>query len=78
MLLGNVIAGDQTQRCLADGGAVLLENVIAGFHGGAVLLGNVVAGGHKRFIMVGSTSLWVVDGAAVFFGECHCRWSNAL
>ena len=31
-------------RCcwVADGGAVLLGNVIRGFHGGAVLLGNLI------------------------------------
>ena len=31
---------------VADGDAVLLGNVIRGFHGGAVLLGNSIAGFH--------------------------------
>ena len=31
--------------CVADGDAVLLGNVIAGFHGGAVFLGNFIASG---------------------------------
>ena len=33
-------------RWVADGGAVLLGNVIRGFHGGAVLLGNGIPGFH--------------------------------
>ena len=34
---------------LGDGGAVLLGNVIAGFHGGPVLLGNLIASGQTHW-----------------------------
>ena len=39
--------GMAASRCrwVVDGGAVLLGNVIRGFHGGAVLLGNGIHGG---------------------------------
>ena len=39
---------------LGDGGAVLLGNVIRGFHVGAVLLGNVIAGFHVGSVLVGN------------------------
>ena len=43
-------------RCcwVADGGAVLLENVIRGFHGGAVLLGNGIPGFHGGPVLLGN------------------------
>ena len=39
---------------LGDGGAVLLGNVIGGFHVGAVLLGNVIAGFHGGPLFLGN------------------------
>ena len=65
------------RRWVADGGAVLVGNAIAGFHGGAVLSGNAIEGFHgaavllgmslhvvKRIVM-GCRLLWVAGGAAV-------------
>ena len=55
--------GMVASRCcwVADGGAVLLGNVISGFHGGAVLLGNGIV--VKRNGMVASRWCCVI-------GEC--------
>ena len=56
---------------VADGGAVLSANAIAGFHGDAVLLGNVIAGFNggaqvvKRIVMVVFRWRWDADGGAV-------------
>ena len=47
---------------VADGGAVLLGNVIRDFHGGAVFSGNGIAG------FFGGPN----------FRESHCKWSNVL
>ena len=43
-----------SRRCwVVDGGAVLLGNVIRGFHGGAVLVGNRIPGFHGGPVLVG-------------------------
>ena len=47
---------------LGDGGAVLLGNVIAGFHGGAVLLASFIAGGWECHSVIGECH------------ECHCKF----
>ena len=39
---------------LGDGGAVLLGNLIRGFHVGAVLLGNGIAGFHGGPVFLGN------------------------
>ena len=39
---------------LGDGGAVLLGNVIRGFHVGTVFLGNVIVGFHVGPVLVGN------------------------
>ena len=48
--------GMVASRCcwVADGGAVLLGNVIRGFHGGAVLLGNGIPGFHGGPVFLGN------------------------
>ena len=38
---------------VADGGAVLLGNVIRGFYGGAVLVGNGIPGFHGGPVLLG-------------------------
>ena len=70
---------------MLDGNAVLLGNVIAGFHGGAVFLGNAIAGFHDGAVLLGNViagdrthcnggfRVVVADGGAVLLGECHCR-----
>ena len=61
---------------VADGGAVLLGNVIRGFHGGAVLLGNGIAGfyyGGPVFLrnLIASGSTHWNGGFQVLLG---CGW----
>ena len=48
--------GMAASRCcwVADGGAVLLGNVVKGFHGGAVLLGNGIPGFHGGPVLSGN------------------------
>ena len=50
---------------VADGGAVILRNVIAGSRGGAVFLGNVIAGDQTLL----GCRWW-----RGIIGECHCRF----
>ena len=47
---------------LGDGGAVLLGNVIKGFHGDVVLLGNGIPGFHGGPVLLGNL-IEVVFGA---------------
>ena len=84
-MVKRIVAVASRWRWVADGGAVLLGNAIAGFHGGAVFFGNVIAGGATDCnggsqVAVGCR-WWCV---CVFrechlqifcvFKECHCRF----
>ena len=70
------------RRPVADGGALLLGNAIAGFYGGAVLVGNQMQVSMaalccwgmpvevaKRVEMVGSRWRWVADGCTLSLGN---------
>ena len=63
---------------VANGAAVLLGNVIAGFHGSTVLLGNAVEGFHCGAVLLGN-ALEGFHGGAVFLGnvvaggQTHCN-----
>ena len=67
-------------RCcwVADGGAVLLENVIRGFHGGAVLLGNGIPGFHGGPVFLDCKWLraleWWLPGVAGLRMVALCYW----
>ena len=53
---------------VADGGAVLLGNGMAGFHGGAVLLGNGIGGFHGGAVFLGN-GMAGFHGGAVLLGN---------
>ena len=63
---------------MADGGAVLLGNAIAGFHGGAVLLGNFIAGGPTHCNGGFQVALGCRWCRCVIIGCSFPRWRGAI